>query len=416
MTNTMKIPELLAPAGSLDKLKVAIYYGADAVYMGGSRFSLRAHAVLSDDVLEEAVRYAHEHDVKVYVTINIMAHNQDLAYLTKYLTFLRDIKVDGLIISDPGIFNYARKVVPDIPVHLSTQANITNKESARFWQTQGVRRINLARELSLPEIKEVRGHVSVDLEVFVHGAICISYSGRCSLSLYLTGRDANQGNCAHPCRYRYQLQEEKRPGQFLPVEEDGRGTYIFNSKDLCLLNRLPELMEAGVDSFKIEGRMKSIYYVGATVRLYRSAINYIQEQYEMGIVGPEKIVFPAVFKDELHKIGSRGYTENFADGPPSEDQMLYMGVRDQLNYTPVGVVRQQKNNPIIEVRSQFKVGDQIEYLNTGTVAPNMLTVEKLIDKNGDMLEIVNPGNVVELVTSPAAKSWQVNGLFRKKKE
>jgi len=219
--------------------------------------------------------------------------------------------VDGLIIADPGIFSIARECVPEINIHISTQANITNKASAMFWQRQGASRVNLARELSLAEIIAIRREVSLHLEVFVHGALCISYSGRCSLSLYMTGRDANHGNCAHPCRYRYALQEEKRPGQYFPVEEDGRGTYIFNSKDLCLLNRLPELLAVGVDSLKIEGRMKSIYYVGAVTRLYRAALDYIAANGTQAAVNLADLRLPDDFRAELLKIGSRGYTENF---------------------------------------------------------------------------------------------------------
>ena len=271
----MKLPELLAPAGNFEKMQTAIHYGADAVYLGGKKFSLRAHATnFGEEEIAQAVAYAHGHGVQVYTTLNIFAHNDDLAELPDYLAALREAKVDGLIISDPGILAVARRVVPELPIHLSTQANVTNLESVRFWAGQGVKRLNLARELSLAEITQIRQATEAELEIFVHGALCISYSGRCLLSLYLTGRDANQGNCAHPCRYHYRLEEEKRPGQFFPVEEDSRGTYIFNAKDLCLLNRLPELIRAGADSLKIEGRMKSVYYVGAITRLYRAALDY----------------------------------------------------------------------------------------------------------------------------------------------
>ena len=265
---TINLPELLAPAGSLEKLKTAVHYGADAVYLGGSDYSLRAHAVMDRDDLAEAINYAHIHGVKAYITVNIMAHNDDLGPLPAYLAFLREAKADGLIIGDPGIISIAQETVPELPIHLSTQANVTNKASALFWQNQGVKRLNLARELSLKEIQEIRNAVALKLEIFVHGALCISYSGRCSLSLYMTGRDANLGNCAHPCRYKYQLEEEKRPGEFFPVEEDQHGTYIFNSKDLCLLRKTPQLISCGANSLKLEGRMKSVYYVGAVVRLY----------------------------------------------------------------------------------------------------------------------------------------------------
>ena len=276
---TIEVPELLAPAGNFDKLVMAIHYGADAVYLGGLKYSLRARAGNFDDTgIIRAVDYAHAHGVKVYITVNIFAHNRDLDGLSDDLIFLRKADVDGLIIADPGIFHIARQVVPELPLHLSTQANVTNVASAQFWQQQGVSRLNLARELGLEEIRQVRRGTDVELEIFVHGALCISYSGRCMLSNYFTGRDANQGDCAHPCRYSYKLVEEKRPDQYFPVEEDERGTYIFNSRDLCLLQRLPELVSAGVDSIKIEGRMKSIGYVGSVVRLYRAALDWIKKR------------------------------------------------------------------------------------------------------------------------------------------
>ena len=265
---SFSLPELLAPAGSFEKLVTAIHYGADAVYLGGSRYGLRAKAGnFSNESIREAVSYAHRHKVKIYVTVNIIAHGDDFDGLEDYLLLLEDAGVDGLIISDPGILMLAGKTVPGLPIHLSTQANVTNPQAASFWISQGVSRLNLARELSLAEICTIRETVSAELEVFVHGALCISYSGRCMLSSYMTGRDANQGNCAQPCRYSYTLVEEKRPKEFFHVEEDRRGTYIFNSKDLCLLRRLPELVAAGIDAIKIEGRMKSIFYVGGVIRV-----------------------------------------------------------------------------------------------------------------------------------------------------
>jgi putative protease len=306
-----KMPELLAPAGSFDKMVAAIHYGANAVYCGGKRFSLRAHASnFSEKELGEAVKYAHAKNVKLYVTVNIFAHQADLQGLEKYLQYLQNIGVDGVIVSDPGIFTLAKETIPGVPIHLSTQANVTNPANARFWEKQGAKRLNLARELSLSEISEIRKALqpATRIEIFVHGALCISYSGRCLLSCYFTGRDANRGECAQPCRYNYVLQEEKRPGQYFPVEEDGYGTYIFNSKDLCLLNKLPQLINIGVDSLKIEGRMKSVHYVGAVVRVYRAALDY---------------TVPSLYMKELMKVGTRGYTENFVFGPPGAEGMLY---------------------------------------------------------------------------------------------
>lgn len=412
-TTAFALPELLAPAGSLEKLQIAAHYGADAVYMGGGSYSLRAHAVVDNDTLATAVAYAHQQKIKLYVTINILAHNADLEGLESYLRFLAEIKVDGLIIADPGIFSLARKSVPLIPIHLSTQANITNRASALFWQQQGVERVNLARELSLQEIHQIRQAVTIKLELFVHGAICISYSGRCSLSLYLTGRDANLGNCAHPCRYRYVLEEEKRPGQFFPVEEDRRGTYLFNSKDLCLLHRLPELIGAGADSLKIEGRMKSIYYVGSVVRLYRAALDFIAAEWRRNPEGLSELVLPASFSAELAMIGSRGYTENFIAGPPGREEMLYQGIRASQSHTPVGVVRRAGPVPLIEMRNPLNQGETIEYMAKGLNHwPAVVT--KITTADGEIIERANPGSLVLLHTDPPLEVWREHGLVRKK--
>ncbi|MBU4176300.1 MAG: U32 family peptidase [Proteobacteria bacterium] len=403
----MKLPELLAPAGNFEKMQTAIHYGADAVYLGGKKFSLRAHATnFSDEEIVQATAYAHEHGVQVYTTLNIFAHNDDLAELPGYLAALREAKVDGLIISDPGILAVAQRVAPEIPIHLSTQANVTNLESVRFWVGQGVKRLNLARELSLAEITRIRQATEAELEIFVHGALCISYSGRCLLSLYLTGRDANQGNCAHPCRYHYRLEEEKRPGQFFPVEEDSRGTYIFNAKDLCLLNRLPELVRAGADSLKIEGRMKSVYYVGAITRLYRAALDY------WGAQGLDAAL-PESFREELLKIGSRGYTENFFDQPPGTADMLYDGPMISYDYAPVGIVRQAASQPVIETRNPIAVGDRLEYLGRGLVN-TAHTVLSLSGPNGAQLSQANPNSLITLGLDPAPAVCENNGLFRKK--
>ncbi len=398
-------PELLAPAGSMEKLKTAIHYGADAVYLAGQRYSLRAHAGFRNEDILAAVDYAHEHDVKVYVTVNIFAHNRHLTGLPEYLLSLKNAGVDGLIIADPGIFSVAARTVPELPVHLSTQANVTNRESALFWQKQGARRLNLARELTLDEIKEIRTSTNAELEIFVHGALCVSYSGRCSLSLYLTRRDANLGDCAHPCRYNYSLLEEKRPGQFFPVEEDQHGTYIFNSKDLCLLNRLPELILAGADALKIEGRMKSLYYVAAVVRVYRAAVDYL---FDKG-TGTE---LPPDFMDELLKVGTRGYTENFITGPPGSDDMLYEGARINQIHAPLGVVRIDGNRPLIEVRNPFFPGEGLEYLGRGLSSSTHKIIE-IQDRDGKRLEKANPGNLVNLKTEPPAEGWKIHALIRR---
>lgn len=407
--NHLKLPELLAPAGNMEKLRAAIHYGADAVYLGGKRFSLRANAGNFDDQqLREAITYAHQHDVRVFVTVNIFAHQRDLDGLEEYLLFWADCKVDGLIISDPGILAIARKTVPQMSIHLSTQANVTNPASARFWEAQGVSRLNLAREMSLGEIKAIRNAVACKIELFVHGALCISYSGRCMLSLYFTGRDANKGDCAHPCRYRYALMEEKRPGQYFPVEEDDHGTYIFNAKDLCLLNRLPDLIAAGADSLKIEGRMKSVYYVGATVRLYRAALDSLAANHYQGPL-PDK------FAEELAKIGTRGHSENFLDGPPEQEEMLYDGVTVRQQFAPVGIVRESGPQPLIEARNPLRPGQEIEYMATG-LSNTLHTIKEIFAEDGSTVEQANPNQLVRLTFFETAASEQTftrNSLFRR---
>jgi putative protease len=418
--SAINMPELLAPAGSFEKMKAAIHYGADAVYLGGKKFSLRAHASnFSEEEMRQAVSYAHQKKVKVYVTANILAHQEDMRGLEDYLLFLREILVDGIIISDPGILMLAKECIPQVPIHLSTQANVTNPVNARFWQSQGVARLNLARELSLSEIAAVRGNLDTktQIEVFVHGALCISYSGRCLLSYYFTGRDANRGECAHPCRYKYVLQEEKRPGQYFPVEEDEHGTYIFNSRDLCLLNTIPQLIKSGVDSLKIEGRMKTVYYVGAVVRVYRAALDYLAVQMKAG----GKSSLPPVYMEELMKVGTRGYTENFIFGPPGAEDMLYDRPRIDQEYIPVGVVqsfgtRDKNENWLqVEIRNPLRKGETIEYLGRDIDIVSLKVLE-LLDQDNIPLEQANPGNAVKIIYSAdSERDWLVNSLLRKKK-
>lgn len=421
MTETLKaadrdlrIPELLAPAGSYEKLVTAIHYGADAVYLGGKEFSLRARAAnFDEDGLRQAIAYAHSREVKVYVTVNIFAHNRDLHHLEPYLAMLQAAGADGLIVSDPGILSTARRIVPDMPLHLSTQANVTNSASARFWAEQGVGRLNLARELGREEIRAVRAATPIELEVFVHGALCISYSGRCMLSSYFTGRNANQGDCAHPCRYGYALVEEKRPGQYFPVEEDGRGTYIFNSRDLCLLNRLPALIAAGVDAVKIEGRMKSVGYVGAVVRVYRLALDWIQEQLFSG-ASADSLVLPEAFHKEIEKIGTRGQTENFFIARPSSEDMLYDRMRWEQKYAPVGIVRGVAPL-LIETRHVLTSGDQVEYLGR-TIEPAQVRILGMRLEDGTPVTRANPGNRVILETEPPLAVIELQSILRKKIE
>ena len=412
--STRKIPELLAPAGSFEKLRTVIHYGADAVYLGGKEFSLRARAANFDqDSLRRAITYGHEHNVRIYVTVNIFAHNQDLEHLEDYVLLLQEAGADGLIVSDPGILTLARQVVPNMPLHLSTQANITNHASVRFWSEQGANRVNLARELGLEEIRTIRTTTGVELEVFVHGALCISYSGRCLLSSYLTGRNANQGDCAHPCRYSYALVEEKRPGRYFPVEEDHRGTYIFNSRDLCLLHRLPQLIAAGVDAVKIEGRMKSIGYAAAVVRLYRLALDWIREQIFSGVPA-QSLTLPDIFHKEAEKIGTRGQSENFFNASPSSADMIYDTMRLEQRYVPVAIVRAVEPL-LVETRHVFSLGDRIEYLGR-TIEPDTVTVTGMWHEDGAPLERVNPNSHIFLRTDPPIPLIERQSLLRKQIE
>ncbi len=355
----MKKPELLAPAGNMEKLKAAVFYGADAVYLGGPQYGLRMGAQnFTREELPEAVRFAHRHNVRVYVTVNIFAHNRDFRGLREYLLMIRDIGADAVILADPGIVHLTRSEVPGLPVHLSTQANTTNAAAAAFWEAQGVSRIVLARELSLDEIREIRGRAGVQLEVFVHGAMCISYSGRCLLSLYMTGRDANLGDCAQACRWRYVLMEEKRPGQYFPVLEDGRGTYILSSRDLCLLPHLPDLAAAGVDSLKIEGRVKSVHYVAAVVKVYREAIDRLARN-------PGGFRVDPGWLEELGKVSNRDYTTGFFSGGAGLEG--HGGVEGiyRRNCTFVGIIRSYNTGRKaleVEQRNRFFRGETLEVL------------------------------------------------------
>ena len=362
MSNEIKGLELLAPAGDFEKLEFAIYYGADAVYMGGPKFGLRAKAGNFDmEEIIKACAFAHQHGKKIYVTVNIIAHNEDLTDLPEYLLALEAAGVDAIIVSDPGILLISQEVVPDMEIHLSTQANCTNFMAANFWHNQGVKRIVLARELSLVEIKELREKtpLSLDLEGFVHGAMCVSYSGRCLLSNYMTGRDANKGECAHPCRYKYHLVEEKRPNEYYPVEEDDRGTYIFNSKDMSMVRYIPELVEAGIKSFKIEGRMKSSSYVAAVVGAYRKAIDaYVED--------PDHWTFKEEWQIELDKASHREFATGFYFGKMGPEGHNYETSNYVRDYVFVGIVREYNEETglaKVEQRNRVLKGDYIEIMD-----------------------------------------------------
>ena len=363
-------PELLIPASSLEVLKTAVIFGADAVYIGGEAFGLRAKAKnFSLDEMREGIEFAHEHDVKVYVTANILAHNYDLAGVREYFEELKDIKPDGLIIADPAIFEIAGEVCPEIERHISTQANNTNYGTFNFWYKQGATRVVTARELSLDEIKEIRANIPEDMEIetFVHGAMCISYSGRCLLSNYMVGRDANQGACTHPCRWKYSIVEETRPGEVMPVFENERGTYIFNSKDLCMIEHIPELIESGVDSLKIEGRMKTALYVATVARTYRKAIDDYKKDPEI-----YKQNMPW-YLDQISNCTYRQFTTGFFFGKPNEDSQIYDNNTYVKEYTYLGIIGEERDGIYrIEQRNKFSVGEKIEVMKP----------------NGDNIEVV----------------------------
>lgn len=389
--NYVIIPELLAPAGNFEKLKMAVHYGADAVYLGGEEFSLRNLADnFTVEGLAEAVSYAHARGVKVYLTTNIFAGNNDLEAMKRYLEDISDIPLDACIVADPGVLDLVREVSPDRVLHLSTQANTTNWRSARFWQRQGVARVNLARELTLAEIREFKRRVAMEVEVFVHGAMCISYSGRCLLSSVMTGRDANRGECAHPCRWGYSLVEEQRPGEFFPVLENERGTFIFNSKDLCLLEYLPDLVRAGVDSLKIEGRMKGVNYVASVVRVYREALDRYRED-------PERFMVKSEWLDELGKISHRGYTTGFLLGPPGrEDHEYQTGYLRSHEF--VGVVTEVAVDGavIIEVRNRVTADDEVEFIGRG-MSSHRISLENMTSASDDApLAVAHPNHVIRL--------------------
>ena len=377
----MKIPELLIPASSLEVLKIAVLYGADAVYIGGEAFGLRAKAKnFSLEEMKEGIDFAHEHGVKVYVTANILAHNGDLKGVEEYFGQLKEIKPDALIISDPGVFTIAKKVCSEIEIHISTQANNTNYGTYNVWYGLGARRVVSARELSLDEIHTIRENIPEDMEIetFVHGAMCISYSGRCLLSNYFTGRDANQGACTHPCRWKYAVMEESRPGEYLPVYENERGTYIFNSKDLCMIEYIPELIEAGIDSLKVEGRMKTALYVATVARTYRKALDdYAKDP------GLYREHMPW-YLDQISNCTYRQFTTGFFFGKPGADAQIYDSNTYVKEYTYLGIVGEKNGEGLyaIEQRNKFSVGETIEVMKRDG-RDLKVTVKRIVNEAGE---------------------------------
>lgn len=402
----MQKPELLAPAGDLEKLKMAIVYGADAVYLGGEQFGLRkASKNFTIDEIEKGVEFAHNRGKKIYVTMNIVPHNEDLEGLEEYTKALYDIGVDGVIVSDPGIFSIIRRTVPSLPIHLSTQASVTNYETIMFWYNLGIRRIVLARELSLKEIKEIIDRIPKDLEIetFVHGAMCISYSGRCLLSNYMAGRDANMGDCAHPCRWKYYLMEEKRQGEYFPVVEDEKGTFIFNSKDLCMIEYIPELVKSGIRSFKIEGRVKSSYYVATVIRSYRMAIDeYFKD--------PQNYTFKEEWIDEIKKASHRDFTTGFYFGKPTEEDQIYTSSSYIRGYDYVGLILdydEESKIATVEQRNRMFVGDEVEIFGPSKDYFTQ-TIEKMWDEEGNEIEVApHPQQIVKIKMERKVESWDI---------
>lgn len=380
----MRIPELLVPASSLEVLQVAVIFGADAVYIGGEAFGLRAKAKnFSKADMVEGIRFAHEHGVKVYVTANILAHNQDLEGVREYFEELKKIGPDALIISDPGVYQIAKEVCPEIERHISTQANNTNYGTYQFWYQMGAKRVVTARELSLEEIREIRNRIPDDMEIetFIHGAMCISYSGRCLLSNYLTGRDSNQGACTHPCRRKYSIMEESRPGEYFPVYENERGTFIFNSKDLCMIEHIPDLIDAGIDSFKIEGRMKTALYVATVARTYRKAIDdYLKDPalYQKNMPW---------YQEQISNCTYRQFTTGFFYGKPTQEAQIYDNNTYIKEYTYLGIVGEanEEGKYCISQRNKFSVGEQIEVMKPN--GDNIeVTVKSIQDEEGNQME------------------------------
>lgn len=389
----MKKPELLAPAGNMEKLKMALLYGADAVYLGGKAFGLRAFGGnFTNEELQEAVNFAHKLGKKIYVTVNIFPHNSDIAKLPAYLTFLNEIKVDAILVADLGVFTLAKEYAPDVELHISTQANNTNWAAVNAWGELGASRVVLAREMSLEEIKEIREKCSVELEMFVHGAMCISYSGRCLMSNYLTGRDANRGSCAQPCRWNYALVEEKRPGQYFPVLEDERGTYIFNSKDMCLLPYLPDVIASGVDSLKIEGRMKSVHYAASVVKAYREAIDSY-------FAAPEQFEVKKEWVEELDKVSHRAYTTGFYYGRPTEKDQIYGTSSYTQTSDFVGLVLdydEKTGFATVEQRNNMKVGQEIEIFQPHLAGYRQI-LQEMYNDEGEAIQVApHPQQIVKI--------------------
>jgi U32 family peptidase len=396
--------ELLSPAGDLLKLQYALAYGADAVYASGTGFGLRTKSRnFTDDGLISAVEYTHNQGKKIYITVNIFAHNQQIADLKNYLIFLSHLQIDALIISDPGVFNLARQYAGNLPIHISTQANVTNWSSVLFWRDAGAKRIILARELSIDEISEISQHVpDIELEMFVHGAMCMSYSGRCLLSAYLNGRHANLGDCSQPCRWEFYLKEKSRPDEEFVIEEDEQGTYILNSRDLCLLDRLPQIMAAGVDSIKIEGRMKSLYYAANVTRIYKEAMKAIETGKE---ICPQ-------LREELTKVSHRVYCEGFFYGLTGMNKQYYESSAYIRNFQFLGeVINSEPGWLIINVKARFQQGEEIDLITPERQLDSTFIVKIILNEDSEQISFTKPNTVVKIGFDSKCPAW---GILRKK--
>ncbi len=411
-TNKRPAIELLAPAGDMEKLKTAVYYGADAVYFGGEMFSLRAGAGnLSVPEIREAMDFLHARGARGYMTINIYPHNEHLNLLRNYLMEIKDIPVDAFLVSDPGVMTILKEIIPDAEIHLSTQANTTNYMTARFWASMGVKRIVTAREMSLKEIREMRDQLpdEVEIESFVHGAMCISYSGRCLMSNFMTGRDANMGACTHPCRWKYSIVEEKRPGEYYPIEEDSHGSYIMNSRDLCMLDGIPDLAAAGVSSLKIEGRMKSAYYVATVVSAYRTALDHY-------LADPDNYQYDPAWFTELCKASHREFTHGFYYNKPSAEDQNYQSSDYIREYSFIGMVKgvePETGFALVEQRNKFSIGDEIEIFGPGVPFTKEVITE-MYNQEGEPVESApHPQKIIKLKLSTPVKE---NYILRMKKQ
>lgn len=405
----MDRPELLAPGGSLEKLKVAILYGADAVYVGGEAFSLRVAAEnFSFEDMKEGLEFAHERGKKVYLTANILPHNRDIKEFEEYIKEIAPFGFDAILVADPGMLEIVKQYAPDLPIHISTQANNVNYKSAEFWYKQGAKRVVLAREMSMEEIREIRANTpsELELEAFVHGAMCVSYSGRCLLSNYLTSRDANQGACAHPCRWNYSLMEETRPGEYMPVFENERGTFIFNSKDLCMIEHIPEIIKSGITSLKLEGRVKTSYYVATVVKAYR-------EEIDRYLADPEGYVFDRSQIDELCKVSHRPYSTGFYFGKPNDNGQVYTSSSYIRDYDLIGIVTDYDENTkiaTISQRNRFFVGDEIEIMQPGKPFFKQ-KVEYMEDEKGESISVAP--HAAMTVRMPVCEPVTKDAILRK---